>query len=283
MTEITRRELLQITAAAALTRSANAAARASDDLPRVSPSQPTIEVYTNTLSTAPGDEVTIHVSTTARFFNVQIARVGIEETIVWTRANLAGAFHPTPDDAWENGCRWPVSTSLAIPATWKSGYYEIKVTPSDPGANADARAFVVVRATRPTAKILLVLATNTYGAYNDYGGASLYVKKKTGMPDKWSNGEYRISFQRPWSPGFLWKPDGWQAREFVSRMLQNPEGFHYQVDKETGFPFWCRCAGFHNWERVMVRWLEQNRMAMRSIMRSAAIWSSIPSCCRAIG
>jgi len=256
MSEITRRDLLELSAAAAVIRSIGAVARVSDKSPQPSASQPTIEVYTNTLSAAAGDNVTIHVSTTARHFNVQMARVGVEETIVWTRANLTGAFHPTPDDAWENGCRWPVSTSLAIPAAWKSGYYEIKVTTADPGTNADARAFVVVRASRPTAKILFVLATNTYGAYNDYGGASLYVQKKTGIPGDWGDdGEYQISFERPWPPGFLWKPDGWQVEEWLSS--KGWGAFYAHVDKETGFPFWCRCAGFHNWERVMVRWLEQ--------------------------
>ena len=48
----------------------------------------------------------------------------------------------------------------------------------------------------PTASILLALSTNTWHAYNDFGGRNLYT------------GGTHVSLQRPMSPGYLYKPLG---------------------------------------------------------------------------
>jgi hypothetical protein len=246
MNEMTRRQLLQSAVALAANAGMNANAgsaqpaskeRRSDSLDR----QNNIELYCSTLSVVAGDHVSAHVSTTARHFDLQIARIGREETVVWTREQLPGAFHPTPEDAWQNGCRWPASVHIVIPAIWKSGYYQIKAITADEGMpHTESLAFIVVRPVQPTAKILLVLCTNTYEAYNPYGGASFYTKKN-GEPSSGvfnDGGEHRVSFQRPWSPGFLWR-----AQDYPP-------------------PSWDSHPGFHTWESVMLRWLEQKGYAV---------------------
>jgi hypothetical protein len=222
-----------------------------------------IEVYANTLSVVAGEELQLHVSTTARHFNLEFARAGLEETVVWTRNDLRGTLYPTPDEAWKRGCQWPVSVRLAIPATWKSGFYQIKATTADADSpRAECLAFVVVRASQPTARIVLVLATNTYGAYNCYGGANLYIKERTGRPAglmEWT-GEHKVSFQRPWMPGFIWKPPG--LRLFERSGWRDDTDFVRWVDKKSGFPTWSFCAGFDRWERTAVNWLEANGYAV---------------------
>ena len=199
---ITRRRLLQVAAAAAVVDGRVGAETVK--------TKGAIELYTNTLSTAPGEEVSIHVSTTARHFNLQVSRIGTEETVVWTRDHLLGAFHQTPADAWEKGCRWPPSVRLDIPTTWKSGYYQIKATTADAAvANAESLAFVVVRAARPTAKILLVLTTSTYGAYNNYGRASFYIKKRPGcLAAGATMASIEFPFSGPGCRGFCGNPRG---------------------------------------------------------------------------
>src|SRR5690242_17501998 len=82
-----------------------------------------IEIYTNTLSAAPGDTVTLHVSTTAERFEVCIERVGAKECLVWQKRNIPGRFWATPPDAWKSGCGWPASVTLTIPPDWPSGFY----------------------------------------------------------------------------------------------------------------------------------------------------------------
>jgi len=273
MSNVTRRSLLQIAAATAVSEALGAPASASGETPQKEESyaqstlytRSPIELYINTLSAAPGDELTLHVSTTAQHFNVQIARVGLEETVVWTQEHVRGAFHPTPDDAWKRGCRWPVSVRLRIPATWKSGYYQIKAITAAAGTpNAEFLSFVVVRAAQPTSKVLVVLSTNTYGAYNIYGGASLYQKKgiegDSGLSG--TTGEHQVSFQRPWTPGFLWRPEGFDFDAEFSDPKNLDLTDHRYVNKLSRIDAVSCAAGFHNWERVMVRWLERNGYAV---------------------
>jgi hypothetical protein len=259
MSELTRRELLQLAAAAASSSVLSGEVAAADppagdteiklqgELYTRSP----IEVYTNTLSVTQGEEVTIHVSTRGQHFNLQIARIGMAESVVWTKENLRGSFYPTPQDAWEKGCRWPSAVRVRIPQDWKSGYYQIKASlGSLKEPQSEYLAFVVVRATQPKAKILLVLATNTYAAYDNYGGGSLYRERHTlryhGLIG--NTGEHRVSFQRPWSPGYLYRPEEYSyAEKFDARIM----------GETTGIAGTSVAAGFHNWERVMVQWLER--------------------------
>ena len=73
------------------------------------------------------------------------------------------------------------------------------VTAGDERADA---CFVVRPRPDDPAPLLLVLATTTWNAYNDWGGPSLYT------------GGTRVSFERPFAKGFLVKP------EPVGRMMQ---------------------------------------------------------------
>lgn len=269
MSEPTRRQLLQAAAAAVVGKASNIIARSAE---RISPpseydrgrlyTHGEIEVYTNTLSAAPDDTLTLHVSTRARRFNLQIARIGLEETVVWSKDNLHGDFHPTPKNAWQNGCQWPVSARLEIPSTWKSGYYQIKAMTQVAGKSpTESLAFVVVRATRPTSRILIVLSTNTYGAYNSYGGASFYMKAHNGPSTgvSGSTGEHQVSFQRPWMPGFLRKPPSY---DFAAELADYQNWDDRLVNQNSGLTAWSNYAGFHNWERPMVHWLELNGYAL---------------------
>ena len=78
---------------------------------------------------------------------------------------------------------------------WRSGYYEV-VLEIDVGdkLRRDYAFFVV----RPAAgaRIVLALATNTWHAYNDFGGTNLYT------------GGTQVALRRPMAPGYLYKPPG---------------------------------------------------------------------------
>src|SRR5690606_14494451 len=99
---------------------------------------------------------------------------------------LAGVEHPRPRDADADGCGWP--TSVAVPTGgWASGFYLVALT--DSGGDTGYAGFVVRGDGAPRA--LLVLATNTWNAYNTWGGRSLYT------------GATQVAFRRPWAPGTL--------------------------------------------------------------------------------
>jgi hypothetical protein len=212
----TRRAMLRAAAGAAGTATLSRLSDAAETAP-----PPFIEAYTDQLSYQAGDTVSLHVSTSAPRFGIEVARVGARRQAVLSRDGIVGAAHPVPADASTHGCRWPAGIVFPVSETWPSGYYQIILrAEGDAAHRAQGEAFFVVRAARPgrDAKILLQLCTNTYNAYNNWGGSSLY-----GGP----NGPARrVSFDRPYI-GF--RPDDRFARVY---------------------------SGWRNWEEPFVAWAE---------------------------
>jgi hypothetical protein len=170
-----------------------------------------VEGYAGKVSYRPGEELTLHVSTTAKTFQIEIARLGATRDVVFERRDATAAEHPVPDTASTHGCGWPAAVTVSLPETWKSGYYEVVLRAADNGGTweqvgrrtAESRCFFVLRAARPgaTSRILLQLSTNTYNAYNAWGGFSLY-----GYSGRAGVQGHRVSFQRPPSSQFgIWE------------------------------------------------------------------------------
>lgn len=212
--------------------------------------RPSIEGYPDRLSYAPGETVSMACSSRSVTFSVEIARVGGTREIIWTRGDVPGQWHPVSDDASSKGCQWPESFRFTIPEDQRSGYYEVILRSTDErtGQLTEGRAFFVVRprAAQPrNGAILLVLATNTYSAYNDWGGPSLYT------------GSSQVSFRRPFAPGFLVKPEP-QVRYPNVTDIDDPDHEHFRTWADLhGLARWSGSAGWHNWERVFVRWAER--------------------------
>lgn len=147
---------------------------------------PFIHVYTGASSCAPGEELSLHVSTNLLNYSGSLTRVGAKPAVVWERAGIAGKEHPTPADAALRGCGWPAAFQIPIAKAWRSGIYRLMLR----GEGAEAETFFIVRSAEPGkhARILFQVATNTYQAYNNYGGSCLYSGPK--FP--------RVSFDRPY-------------------------------------------------------------------------------------
>ena len=84
-----------------------------------------VEGYAGRVSYAPGNELTLHVSSSAATFSVEIARLGAKVESVWTNTAVPGRELPVPENASSHGCRWPVAVTLKIPSDWRSGYYHV--------------------------------------------------------------------------------------------------------------------------------------------------------------
>ena len=147
-------------------------------------------------SVAGGERVALHLSSSgARAVAIEVAHIGAERTVVFAESDVPAGDHPTPLDAPERGCDWPAAADVAVDPAWPSGYYEV-VLEIDVGEKVRRdHAFFVVRP-KAGARIVLALATNTYHAYNDFGGPNLYT------------GGTQVSMQRPMSAGYLYKPPG---------------------------------------------------------------------------
>ena len=92
-----------------------------------------VEGYADQLSYRPGDTVRLHVSTSAELYAIEVARWGVEREVVCALSDIAGQVHPVPEAASAEGCGWPVSHELTIPADWRSGYYEVVCRAVDGG------------------------------------------------------------------------------------------------------------------------------------------------------
>lgn len=194
-----------------------------------------VEGYAGQLSYQAGDVIELHVSTPAPRYDLEIARLGMNTEVVLSQSGLAGSAHPIPENASSHGCRWPVAHRIKVPADWRSGYYNVRLRVSDGGGQFVARnrrtaetdIFFVVRPQRPAAEasILLQLSTNTYNAYNNWGGFSLYayhaLNKVQGN---------RVSFDRPPASQFaLWE------RPFVAWAERAGYKLDYCVNSDLEF------------------------------------------------
>ena len=154
---------------------------------------PSVEGYADRQSYAPGDTVDVHCSGRAASVTVTVTRVGAERTEVWRSAGLRISEQPVPDDAYANGARWPVSFNIPTDPSWRSGFYEVGFhAEGESGAQAHSEAFFVLRpAAGRAADAVMVLATNTYNAYNQWGGRCLYTDAR------------QVSFDRPLERGYV--------------------------------------------------------------------------------
>lgn len=166
-----------------------------------------VEGYAGQVSYAPGEELTLCVSCGGAAFSVEITRLGAKPERVWNAENLPGKAYPVPENASSHGCQWPVGLRVKIPPEWRSGYYQVTMRTRDGGGGfvqrnvrtAEGGCFFVLRSGggdgdngKARAKILLQLSTNTYNAYNNWGGFSLYAYNGRN-----GNQGHRVSFERP--------------------------------------------------------------------------------------
>ena len=86
---------------------------------------------------------------------------------------------------------WPTAFTFDVPASALTGVYLVKLI----SASEVTFAPLVVREAAPAAPILYSVSTNTYQAYNAWGGTSLYVNRR---PDWSAQHAYAVSFDRPY-------------------------------------------------------------------------------------
>ncbi len=217
---ISRRGAIQVGAAATLATALPQQARARQPAAKVP------EGYADQLSYAPGDEVKLHISSPP--CDIEIVRLGAERKSVWKQNGVNTTVHPVPKDASSHGCKWPAALAVKVGADWPSGYYECRMTTRPSGRKpTTGTLFFVVRSKEPgrTARILLQLSTNTYNAYTNWGGYSLYAYN--GMHKVQGR---RVSFDRPQHSQFLHWED-----PFVRWAESNGYALDFAVNSDLEF------------------------------------------------
>jgi hypothetical protein len=201
-------------------------------------------IYLWPQSGAAGESVAVRAAGPLCDGEVIVTRIGRAREVVW-RGRIRVEPHGLPADAAAQGCPWPDAAVIEIPDHWRSGYHEV-VLRTDNGTRRETVGFFVVRSTGPTAdRPLLVLGTNTWNAYNDFGGPNLYT------------GGTRVSFARPLAPGFLRKPGGPGERVTVVDAPDVGMRAHLGYLRDHQFSPWAGSAGWPNAELPFVRWAEE--------------------------
>ncbi|MFM2077560.1 MAG: hypothetical protein RJA49_1450 [Actinomycetota bacterium] len=165
--------------------------------------------------------------------------------MVWADTVPAGD-HPTPRDASAAGCDWPAAVAVSAAADWRSGYYEVVLTIDVDGKTRTDHAFFVLRppADSPN-RILLQLATNTWYAYNDFGGTNLYT------------GGTHASLQRPMARGYLHKPAGAGRRVTTTHPPDPDMNTHVGYLRRHHLSPYAGSAGWPDWEQPFLAWAER--------------------------
>ena len=226
--------------------------RASTD-----PAVPQLWAYTDRWSYAPGDTVRLHVSTTLATFDLAIVRDGAERQSVHVRNGLQGRFHQTPEDCSVKGCGWPVAVELTVAQDWRSGGYIVRL--SGKTERGDALVYhhlILVRAAPGhEGAMLLVAATGTWAAYNDWGGSNHYEGITGPERNQFSP---RVSIHRPFSRGFVVLPEGAPRVPFRTPPALGAALRHPHVDwaYANGYSKKYASAGWASYERHFLRWAE---------------------------
>ena len=156
--------------------------------------------YTSKVSVVPGESLDFHISNGATAsFTLSIYREGAERRLMGTIPNVRSGNYSCANK-YATGCDWPVATTYTIPNDWPTGIYTVDM----PRAGGQPlKTLFFVRPARPTARILFLTSINTYQAYNDFGGGSLY-----GFGD--AEKGTQVSFNRPYfyGTGFLNRWEG---------------------------------------------------------------------------
>jgi hypothetical protein len=96
----------------------------------------------------------------------------------------------------------------------------------------------------------MALGTNTWHAYNDFGGRNLYT------------GATSASLRRPMAPGYLYKPPGPGQRSTATHPPDPQIATHVGYVRLNHLSPWCASAGWPNWELRFVEWAAREGYAI---------------------
>ncbi len=148
--------------------------------------------YVSSMSVSQGEKLCFYISTPLTKFDLKIYKLGVFKKEMLTLSGLPGGIQKTDDSAFIKGCNWKVTKEIIIPYTWTSGIYEADI----PSGGAIKKLIFIVKEKNLGwhSKTVVCLTANTWQAYNNWGGRSLY--------DFNSYSETRslkVSFNRPLS------------------------------------------------------------------------------------
>ena len=225
--------------------------------------------YTDRLSVRPGERFALHASAGSAC-TLDVARIGAGRDVVLRRQGIEIGDYPVPPHADRDGCDWPAALEIEVGVDWTSGYYDIALTDA---VGEETHHFVVVKPPGGVrrAKAALVLSTNTYHAYNHWGGANAYcdvaalMSRRADLPTAMAGAIGVLSTRRPFPQMLIAPPPdvprlvNLRPREFEER----PWAGNRDWPRRRELSPYDSSAGFLNkWEHAFAAWAEAEGLAL---------------------
>ena len=156
-----------------------------------------IEGYASQVSIRPGQDFTLHVSTTGSSFRVSAYRVGwyrgAQARLVWRSDEIRG--HRQHEVSFASATRtvatrWEPALTVAT-GGWPEGAYLLRL---DASHGHQRYVPLIVRSADGAGKTVIVHAPETWQAYNLWGGYDLYQ----GEDGSYGTRSVQVSFDRPY-------------------------------------------------------------------------------------
>jgi hypothetical protein len=190
---------------------------------------------------------------------------------VFRRDGLRGHWRDTPQDCSVTGCGWPVSLEIPVGESWPSGGYIIRTRVSEAGRGSGMHEHLFLVKPRAGAdrrgRLLLIAATATWTAYNDWGGSNHYQGLCGPTGDRFSP---VLSLERPLATGFVSLP--LEAPRAVLAedppIMSEPRYPHMEWAYANGYSKKYMSAGWASFERHFVCWAEAEGYALDIISQT---------------
>lgn len=156
--------------------------------------------YIDNVSVVQGDTLNFRISTSVSPFTLSIYKFDAIPTWITDINSIAGGVQNVPANSYVKGCGWKVTYSWTVPNSMTPGVYRAEFPIKDSlGNDATGGIIFIVRPkiSGTYSNILFICAENTWQAYNNFGGKSLYdfnSSSGTRAP--------KVSFQRPYQDAY---------------------------------------------------------------------------------
>lgn len=186
--------------------------------------------YVSTLNVYQGEKISFYVSTKANPFTLKVYRFGAKKEFMTEFTGLKGGVKEVKesDMVWERGCNWePVVTDFVIPGNWRAGAY-VAEFPVSSNQVTPIVFFVKEKDPGKRSRILVMASTNTWAAYNQFGGKSIY--------DEFSTGRVRsnkLTFHRPFNKNDHHGVNRGSFEAYESKLIYWLESFAYGKDVDV--------------------------------------------------
>ncbi|WP_352618094.1 N,N-dimethylformamidase beta subunit family domain-containing protein [Mesorhizobium sp. M0323] len=224
--------------------------------------------YSDKRSYMPGETLRLFISSTVNNLTVEVSREGIEQSIFKRVDDLDVSFQRLPNMAYMSGCDWQETIAIELPLDLRPGAYIVSMRAHGQDVHSPALGhhifFVRSRRGGCSNTLLMVAATCTWSAYNDWGGASHY----RGLHPQYPLGVCpTLSASRPWARGQVWLPPG--APRNVSkprpRTPMPPDWESKEWAFANGYTRYYATAGWPSYERPFLLWAEQSGYSVHVI------------------